>query len=49
MKKMIIKSIKDVLSEVEKLQSDDRCREYSLAITKLEEAVHWLEHRKSND
>jgi hypothetical protein len=26
-------------------QSQFRCRENSLAITKIEEAIHWLEHR----
>jgi hypothetical protein len=45
MKEKIIKSISEALGEVEKLQAGDRCQEYSLAITKLEEAVHWLEHK----
>ena len=35
-----------VLDRLEKFQEGDyRCRENALAITKLEEAMHWLNHR----
>lgn len=31
------------------LQSVGPCRENALAITKIEEAIHWLNHRSTND
>lgn len=46
MKKKINDLVNEALVNLEKLQSgDERCREYSLAVTKLEEAIHWLNHK----
>lgn len=37
------------LQRIEHYQEGDfRCRENALAITKLEEALHWLNHRTAN-
>ena len=45
------KSIEDLILELdntckdleEAQKSQDRCRHYALAITKIEEAIHWLQ------
>jgi len=45
MREKIINTIEEMVVELAKLQSShEKCREYALAITKLEEAVHWLNH-----
>lgn len=37
------------IERLTQLQTEDfDCRENALAITKLQEALHWLEHRTSN-
>ena len=40
-------AISHVLDDLDRIQGDEkrRCREVALAITKLEEAQMWLEHR----
>lgn len=41
-----------ILSAIQRLEyfqdSKFKCRENALAITKLEEALHWLNHRRAN-
>lgn len=41
----VIETAKIILEEFNKKVP---CRENSVAITKLDEALHWLEHRKKN-
>ena len=43
-----IETINKLIESINELQAGEgRCREFAIVITKLEEAVHWLEHRQS--
>lgn len=45
-----VKDVAQVLVDrLNALQSVGPCRENALAITKIEEAIHWLNHRSTND
>jgi len=43
-----IETINKLIESINELQAGEkRCREFAIVITKLEESVHWLEHRQS--